>query len=337
MIVTKVPGLDTQAAFDSTGAVPITDIGAVLRRRPAVVVINADTRAAPPDLVGARREPGRPGERQPDHPPGRQLRRGRPLHRRAAQPEGRERARSIQAQRPVPRLPRPHRKRATRPSRRAGRTWSRSSRRWAGRHRAQRPLPRLGLHGRQRAQPHRARALHPRRRVRAARRHEPRRPAGRRAPRRTFTVTHVTDYTAAQDAEIARKVDGHRHGAVLPERRRLPARVAVRLRCPARPCRSASRATRWLANFIVPDPARRGGRAGRSLPSRPSLYGHGLLGSAQRDHRREHQGDGQRAQLRLLRHRLVRHVDAGRAEHRRRSSATSRTSRRCRTARSRAS
>ena len=47
---------------------------------------------------------------------------------------------------------------------------------------AQEPLPRLGLHGRQRAQPHRARAPHARRRIRAARRHQPR---GRRRCRGT--------------------------------------------------------------------------------------------------------------------------------------------------------
>ena len=34
-IVTKVPGLETQAAFQNTGAAPVTDIGAHVRPRPA--------------------------------------------------------------------------------------------------------------------------------------------------------------------------------------------------------------------------------------------------------------------------------------------------------------
>ena len=89
-------------------------------------------------------------------------------------------------------------------------------------HRAQQPLPRLGLHGRQRAQPLRARALHPRRRVRAL---------GDTnladlqvqgtAPQ--YTVTQVTELHGR--AGRADRAQGGRHHrrAVLPERRRLPA------------------------------------------------------------------------------------------------------------------
>ncbi len=44
MIVTRVPGLDSQAAFDRTGAVPITDMARSFDRDQPVVVINARTR-----------------------------------------------------------------------------------------------------------------------------------------------------------------------------------------------------------------------------------------------------------------------------------------------------
>lgn len=43
MIVTRVPGFDTQPAFDRTGAVPITDMGRTYAPAQAVVVINART------------------------------------------------------------------------------------------------------------------------------------------------------------------------------------------------------------------------------------------------------------------------------------------------------
>ena len=43
MIVTRVPGLDTQPAFDRTGAVPITDMARSFDRDQPVVVVNART------------------------------------------------------------------------------------------------------------------------------------------------------------------------------------------------------------------------------------------------------------------------------------------------------
>ena len=43
VIITKVPGLDTPAAFEKTGAVPITDMGRSFDRRAPVVVIDAKT------------------------------------------------------------------------------------------------------------------------------------------------------------------------------------------------------------------------------------------------------------------------------------------------------
>jgi hypothetical protein len=44
LIVTKVPGLDTPAAFERTGAVPVTDLARGFDRRQPIVVINARTR-----------------------------------------------------------------------------------------------------------------------------------------------------------------------------------------------------------------------------------------------------------------------------------------------------
>ena len=43
-ITTKVPGLDTPAAFQNTGAVPITDMAQSFRENQPIVVIDADTR-----------------------------------------------------------------------------------------------------------------------------------------------------------------------------------------------------------------------------------------------------------------------------------------------------
>src|SRR4051812_35804497 len=43
LIVTKVPGLDTPAAFARTGAVPVTDLGRSSARNAPIVVINART------------------------------------------------------------------------------------------------------------------------------------------------------------------------------------------------------------------------------------------------------------------------------------------------------
>ncbi len=66
----------------------------------------------------------------------------------------------------------------------------------------------------------------------------------------------------------------------------------------------------YSANFVcnIPRAAFSDGDAttGTAVPARPSLYGHGLLGTAQRGQRRQRPGDGQRAQRHLLRHRLGR-------------------------------
>ena len=65
----------------------------------------------------------------------------------------------------------------------------------------------------------------------------------------------------------------------------------------------------YSANFVCNIPraafATATRRRGTAVP-RPSLYGHGLLGTASEVNARQHPGDGQRAQLHLLRHRLGR-------------------------------
>jgi hypothetical protein len=93
-----------------------------------------------------------------------------------------------------------------------------------------------------------------------------------------FTVTQVTDYTAAEDSRIARQVDG---SFVVPCYLNLPGcppggRFAylpgesVPLRIPG---------NTMVANFrcLIPRVAVDGTQV---VPARPSLYGHGLLGSA---------------------------------------------------------
>ena len=185
------------------------------------------------------------------------------------------------------------------------------------------PVPGLGLHRRQRAQPDRARAVHPRRRLRQARRQRPRRPARCRAARRSSRVTGTTDYAPCgddgcqdgEDDQIARQVDGNVTVPCYLNAARLPARVAVRLPAPGSTRAAAHPRQHELANFtcLIPRVAVDGAQVD---PARPSLYGHGLLGSASEVTAGQHQGDGQRAQLRVLRHRLGRHVDAGPAEHR---------------------
>ena len=122
----------------------------------------------------------------------------------------------------------------------------------------------------------------------------------------------VTDLTPAEDDRIARRVEGTmtvpcyltdglraRRAASRSSKQGLPDTTAR----PRRRSRAASRARRSTR----PTRRRRG----------PSLYGHGLLGSAERGQRRQRALDGQRAQLRVLRHRV------GRASPRRTSATSS--------------
>ena len=61
-IVTKVPGLDTPQAFTNTGAVPITDIERYLDPSQPVVVINADTRQRHPIWSELDANPANPAD-----------------------------------------------------------------------------------------------------------------------------------------------------------------------------------------------------------------------------------------------------------------------------------
>ena len=182
-------------------------------------ILDADDRRAPPVLV-ASSTPTRSttdDRAAADPAAGGQLHRGPPLHRRPARP-ARRRRRGHPAGRGVRRLPRRHAP--------TGRPRAEPHRRGAcfddldgGRRRPRRPLPRLGLHRRQRAQPHRARAAHPRRRLRRPRRRRPgrRRRRGRRAG---FTDRHVAEDRGRRDRTDAPRRRAHAAGATRRRRRR---------------------------------------------------------------------------------------------------------------------
>ena len=171
MIVTYVAGLDLAAS----GAAPITDIGASLRPGPADRAARHRHRAALAVLRRARRagRPARPA-------------RARSSGRRSNLIEGHRYVVALRNLRDasgapiaagprLPALPRPHPDVHARRSRRGGRTSSASSTTSTtpGVERA-RPVPRLGLHGGERAEPRRPDAAHPRRRVRQPARRRPR-------------------------------------------------------------------------------------------------------------------------------------------------------------------
>ena len=340
-IVTKVPGLDTPGRLRQTRAPCRSPTSSARTTRDQPSSCSTPTRGQR-HLIWSELDanPADPADVNLIIRPAVNFDEGGALHRRPAQPEETRTGKIDQGRSSRSASTATGSKRPTPPSRRAARTWSSifATLQRAG-HRAQQPLPRLGLHGRERAQPVRARALHPRRRLRrsSATTTSPTcRSQGTRAAR--SRSSQVTDYTRRREDDADRAQGrGHLRRAVLPERGRA-ARPASRFAYAAglERCRSASPATRRLANFtcLIPRVAVDGAQVD---PARPSLYGHGLLGSAERGHGREHQGDGERAQLRVLRHRLDRHVDAGRAEHRARSSATCRTSPRSPTAPSRGS
>ena len=162
---------------------------------------------------------------------------------------------------------------------------------------AQRPLPGVGLHRRQRAQPHRAAALHARRRLRAPRRHC----AGLHRHARSRTISTPTS-SAASPA---------------------PTRSSATSTAPPHPPASCSRpnglplhqATPQVALLHLHHPAcgagqrRRHRRAGAGVDLRPRP-----ARLERRGQRRQRPGHGQRAQLRLLRHQVDRHVGRGRLQ-----------------------
>ena len=76
LIITKVPGLDTPAAFQRTGSVPITDIGRTYDRRAPVVVIDAKTGHRQLIWTELDANADHAGGRPAAHPSGRELRGG---------------------------------------------------------------------------------------------------------------------------------------------------------------------------------------------------------------------------------------------------------------------
>ena len=57
LIVTKIPEVETPAAFDNSGIVPLDDLRSTRTRTPPVMVIDAATGAPSADLRRTRREP----------------------------------------------------------------------------------------------------------------------------------------------------------------------------------------------------------------------------------------------------------------------------------------
>ena len=311
-IVTKVPGLDTPAAFAQHRR------GADHRRRPLVRPRPADPRdqrphaAAPADLGRARLERVDAGEHRAADPPGEELARGRALHRRPAQP-ARRRRRAAPSRAPPSALPRPDPDHSLRLRARADRTWRRSSGRCkrAGVKRRELYLAwdftvasAHSLSGRLRRIRDDA--------FRGARRHQPRRPPGEGRAAQVHD-RQVTDFGA----------DGARTA-----RRRSAAAWRARSRCPATSTSPAARRARASgsgrtasrvrtpgnindANFICNIPR----SVTSATPGRLSLYGHGLFGSAGEVNSISQPADRQRAQGGAVRERLHRHVRRRRAEH----------------------
>ena len=94
----SVPGLDNPAAFNNTNPVRLDDMSKAFKPTAPIVVIDAATQPAAPDLGRARLERRRRAANTTLLDPSRQeLRRGPPLHRRPAQPEERQRAARSQA------------------------------------------------------------------------------------------------------------------------------------------------------------------------------------------------------------------------------------------------
>ena len=108
---------------------------------------------------------------------------------------------------------------------------------------------------------------------------------------------------------------GHHPGSVLPERSRAARRDRRFAYAPGSSVPLRTPGNTQLANFICLIP-----RVAVDGPAGAAVARLAVRARAARqrvrDHCREHQVDGQRAQLRLLRHRLVRHVDPGHPEHR---------------------
>ena len=161
------------------------------------------------------------------------------------------------------------------------------------------PVRGVGLHGRLDQQPDRAAARDPQQRVRAARRHQPRRRqgAGQRAR------VHGHEHERSSRPTAARQVHGTFQvpcylivcGPTATAGFHYSSTQARRARRRRSPATSRPRSS----SASIP------ATAAPLTPARVSLYGHGLLGCSRRGRGRQRRGDGDRAQHRVLRHRLV--------------------------------
>ena len=309
-----MPGLDTPAAFQKTGAVPITDIERTYDPDQPIVVINADTRKR--HLIWSELDAN------PPNPANVNL-----IIRPAVNFE--EGERYIVALRNLKRRERQARSRRQQPFRvyRDRLTSDRPRRRGApAAHGAHLPHARAGGHrtatslylawdftvASERNLSERALSIRDDAFAQLGDTNLSDLQVQGSAPQ--FTVTRLpTACTATtdgcqrrEDTQIARNVDGTVRRPLLPEPAGLPARRALHLPAGSIGAAAHPRQHGCSPNFTCLIPRAAVGRRRRSTPARPSLYGHGLLGSAERDHGRQHQGDGERAQLRVLRHRLGR-------------------------------
>jgi hypothetical protein len=280
-IVTRVPGLDTPAAFRRTGAAPITDIGRYRARRAPIVVIDARSGRRQP--VWAELDANATGRRNVAlliHPAvnfreGRRyvvaLRRlrdagGRPLHARRSFRVYRDRLPTAST---AVRRRRPHMERLFRELRRAGIRRRTLYLAWDFTVATRRSLSARLLSIRDRA----FRALGDRDLRDLA-------PSGR-APRfsvervQTFAPCGVDGCQAGESDDLARRVDGSFRVPCFLDRRGCPPGSRFRLSRRGLPLRM--RGNVYRARFICLVPRSVSG----SQPGRPLMYGHGLFGGAE--------------------------------------------------------
>jgi hypothetical protein len=273
-ITTKVPGLDTQAAFNRTGAVPITDVERTYDPDQAVVVLNADTRRRHLIWSELDANPADPANVNLIIRPAvnfdegghyivalRNLKRANGKVIKAQQPFRVYRDR-LKSNDPAVEARRPHMERLFATLQRAGIARNSLYLAWDFTVASERNLSERALSIRDDAFAGLGDTTMADMQVQGS------------APQ--YTVSQVTDYTAAQDSQIARKVDGtfvvpcYLNAAGCPPGGRftyLPGQT-VPQRIPG---------NTMAANFtcLIPRAAADGPQV---TPARPSLYGHGLLG-----------------------------------------------------------
>ncbi len=275
-IVTKVPGLDSPAAFANTGAVPITDMAQSFRKNQPIVVVNADTRQRHLIWSELDANPADPGDVNLIIRPGvnfqegaryvvalRKLRdaQGSIIEPQAAFRTYRD---EIPSSDPEVEARRPHMESLFTTLKRAGIARDDLYLAWDFTVASKRNLS--------------ERALGIRDDAFAQLGDEDLRDMQLAGSAPQFSVSSVTDYTASEDSRIAREVEGT---FVVPCYLNLPgcppgARFAYAPGSSA-PLRIPGNVQ--LANFVCLIP--RAAVDGPSVvPARASLYGHGLLGSA---------------------------------------------------------